>query len=82
MDEIDFGDRIDEETVAANEFFYTKNYHLIDPDETLDFINHLDYSLLMKNAREESLIERSLGSGGDFSSRFLQRFKRFRGLHC
>ena len=69
LDQLDFGEQVlesleeddmvvfDEEQVC-NEYVYLKNHQLIDPDDPLEFITHidynrLDYSLLMSCAAGE-----------------------------
>ena len=53
VDEIDFGIRVvDESECLLNEYVYLKNYHLIDPNDTLEFISCLDYSNLIDVTRD------------------------------
>ena len=54
LDQIDFGMQVEhgEETVS-DEYVYLKNYHLIGPDATLDFIDWLIYDLLVSNVTGE-----------------------------
>lgn len=54
LDEIDFG--LQERCVShpwqigCDEYVYMKNYRLLNPDDNLEFIYHLYYTLLTKNA--------------------------------
>ena len=61
LDEIDFGVQAGRESVY-NEYVYMKNYHLIDPDVSLDFIERLDYTRLMR------------GTAGELPAGFFEKF--------
>ena len=37
----------------SNEYVYMRNYHLIEPDATLEFVDHLNYSRLMASVTGE-----------------------------
>lgn len=57
LDQIDFNVKLVERHFVSgssgyfeevtNEYIYLKNYHLIDPDASLDFINRLDYNCVI-----------------------------------
>ena len=55
LNEFDFGAELIRRIrdLAPEEYFYARNYHHIDPDDTLEFVYLLDYSLLLRNSVEE-----------------------------
>ena len=53
MDEIDFGEPIGEFGWLSNEYVYGKNYQLIEPDASLDFVYSADYTSLLRFVGEE-----------------------------
>ena len=51
LEKIDFGKKVYRgRELVFNEYIYMKNYQLIDPDSTLDFVYRLDYTRLMSCA--------------------------------
>ena len=49
LDQLDFGVQVEQDREPCNEYVYMKNYQLLDPDATLDFIDEICYTRLMES---------------------------------